>query len=201
MQAPTGRGRGQAFGRGRGQQQNVIPGQQPSQQQPQTFERGQPQVQQRNEGSVGSIQQDFPALSVSKGETPSPRAQITPKQPSQQPLQQPLQQPVQQPLQQSVQQQAQQSVKQTAPAKQESKGAPLQPTQFTLRKTEGSKGRRIKVDTNHMALSIKNIKDIYHYDVAFVPDKPKRLLRLVQSVLLLCFILHVLIVGHKKDFF
>lgn len=46
----------------------------------------------------------------------------------------------------------------------------------------GTGGRVIKVETNHFALSLGNITQAVHYDVAIEPDRPKKELRNVMEV-------------------
>ncbi|KAK4880345.1 hypothetical protein RN001_008491 [Aquatica leii] len=41
----------------------------------------------------------------------------------------------------------------------------------------GTKGRKILIETNHMALQFKKLGIAYHYDVAIDPGKPKKLFR------------------------
>lgn len=79
------------------------------------------------------------------------------------------------------------------PSQQKTKKAPQRkqrqeasPTDFIvpLRKqlsSGGTKGRRILIETNHLALILKHLKPAIHYDVAIEPDKPKKFLRLVME--------------------
>ncbi|CAH1183419.1 unnamed protein product [Phaedon cochleariae] len=46
----------------------------------------------------------------------------------------------------------------------------------------GTEGRRIKIETNHLGLSLGNIEIAYHYDVNLVPDTPKKYLRQVMEL-------------------
>ncbi|KAK4880334.1 hypothetical protein RN001_008480 [Aquatica leii] len=41
----------------------------------------------------------------------------------------------------------------------------------------GTKGRKILIETNHLALQFKKLGIAYHYDVSIDPDKPKKLFR------------------------
>lgn len=45
----------------------------------------------------------------------------------------------------------------------------------------GIKGRRIKVEVNHLALNLGKLDFAYHYDVALVPDTPKKFLHGVME--------------------
>nr|CAD7264340.1 unnamed protein product [Timema shepardi] len=47
----------------------------------------------------------------------------------------------------------------------------------------GTKGRKTIVETNHLFLDLSKVSknDIYHYDVAIDPDKPKRLMRMIMK--------------------
>ncbi|KAF5277709.1 hypothetical protein FQR65_LT03689 [Abscondita terminalis] len=45
----------------------------------------------------------------------------------------------------------------------------------------GTKGRKILIETNHLALQFKNLGVAIHYDVAIDPDKPKKLMRTVME--------------------
>ncbi|XP_055705408.1 protein argonaute-2 [Phlebotomus papatasi] len=45
-------------------------------------------------------------------------------------------------------------------------------------KGPGTAGKRVKCDTNYVALNLQNLVDVaYHYDIAIDPDRPKKLLR------------------------
>lgn len=43
--------------------------------------------------------------------------------------------------------------------------------------TVGTRGRLTQVEVNHLALSFSKTGTIIHYDCAFEPDKPKKMLR------------------------
>ncbi|KAF5277711.1 hypothetical protein FQR65_LT03691 [Abscondita terminalis] len=45
----------------------------------------------------------------------------------------------------------------------------------------GTKGRKILIETNHLALQFKNLGIAFHYDVSIDPDKPKKLMRTVME--------------------
>lgn len=46
-----------------------------------------------------------------------------------------------------------------------------------MKRTLGTEGRRIRIETNHLPLNIRKLKQAEHYDVTFIPDRPKRLFR------------------------
>ncbi|XP_031339668.1 protein argonaute-2-like isoform X1 [Photinus pyralis] len=48
-------------------------------------------------------------------------------------------------------------------------------------KSGGTKGRKITIETNHLALILKHLKPAIHYDVAIEPDKPKKSMRAVME--------------------
>ncbi|KAF5287954.1 hypothetical protein FQA39_LY15592 [Lamprigera yunnana] len=45
----------------------------------------------------------------------------------------------------------------------------------------GTKGRKILIETNHLALMFKTLTTAVHYDVSLDPDKPKKLLRVAME--------------------
>lgn len=54
--------------------------------------------------------------------------------------------------------------------------------QICANKGAGALGRKVRIETNYLALDIKQIKEnAYHYDVTIEPDKPKRLLKFAFS--------------------
>ena len=46
----------------------------------------------------------------------------------------------------------------------------------------GTKGRKIRVESNHLALNLGKILQAVHYDVTITPDTPKALLRDVMNL-------------------
>ncbi|XP_066249645.1 protein argonaute-2-like isoform X2 [Euwallacea similis] len=51
----------------------------------------------------------------------------------------------------------------------------------TIRKKPGTKGRVIKVESNHLQLALGNLKVAYHYDVTIIPETPKKFMRPVME--------------------
>ncbi|KAF2893819.1 hypothetical protein ILUMI_12356 [Ignelater luminosus] len=131
-----------------------------------------------------------------------PRQQHQQQPPRQQPQQQPSrqqpsrQQPQQQPQQPHPQQKATGGPKEKGPQPSTSQ-QPLTPSQgqpsggqapldlaIPKRKklnSAGTAGRRIVIETNHLALTIKKMDRIIHYDVVIEPDTPKKNLRAVME--------------------
>ncbi|XP_060537315.1 protein argonaute-2-like isoform X2 [Cylas formicarius] len=46
----------------------------------------------------------------------------------------------------------------------------------------GRQGRIIKVESNHLQLSLGNLKEVFHYDVSIQPDTPKKFMRPVVEL-------------------
>lgn len=84
-------------------------------------------------------------------------------------------------------QSARDAPKSRPPSKAESKSAPVtERREFSPApevalcpyKGPGTKGKRVKCDTNYVELNLKNLVNVaYHYDIAIEPDRPKKLLR------------------------
>nr|CAD7401725.1 unnamed protein product [Timema poppensis] len=152
--------------------------------------RPQQTPQQQQQTSRPQQQQQTPRPQQQQQQQQTPRPQQQQQQQTPQPQQQqpprPQQQQTPRPQQQQVSTLIHHGVEGNVTEKIVTKGSlglslTIPPRKSLL--SAGTKGRKTIVETNHLFLDLSKVSknDIYHYDVAIDPDKPKRLMRMIMK--------------------